>query len=157
MSQPPRALPATLPWRHFLLALAVVTVWGTNFVVIKVALGHLPPFLFAALRFTPSARQRIAGAIIQRPEPGIAFLHPRRAVAGLGQLNGVEDALVVIIAVLPVSFVETGGNGGFAQRAGPDAGEVGGVGEQRCAGKSDSSDGLEHGYLTSGCLMGRSG
>ena len=43
---------AALPWRHFLLALAIVTVWGTNFVVIKVALGSLPPLLFAALRFT---------------------------------------------------------------------------------------------------------
>ncbi len=40
-----------LPWRHALLALAVVAVWGTNFVVIKVALGHLPPLLFGALRF----------------------------------------------------------------------------------------------------------
>jgi len=43
---------AVLPLRHFLLALAVVTIWGTNFVVIKLALGHLPPLLFAALRFT---------------------------------------------------------------------------------------------------------
>jgi O-acetylserine/cysteine efflux transporter len=45
-------MPKTLPLRHFLLALAVVFVWGTNFVVIKLALGHLPPLLFAALRFT---------------------------------------------------------------------------------------------------------
>jgi len=44
-------MPVTLPLRHFLLALAVVAVWGTNFVVIKLALGHLPPLLFAALRF----------------------------------------------------------------------------------------------------------
>ena len=42
---------AIMPLRHFLLALAVVAVWGTNFVVIKLALGHLPPLLFAALRF----------------------------------------------------------------------------------------------------------
>jgi O-acetylserine/cysteine efflux transporter len=41
-----------LPFRHLLLALAVVAVWGTNFVVIKLALGTLPPLLFAALRFT---------------------------------------------------------------------------------------------------------
>jgi len=44
-------MPAALPLRHFLLALAVVAVWGSNFVVIKVALAHLPPLLFAALRF----------------------------------------------------------------------------------------------------------
>jgi hypothetical protein len=42
----------SLPLRHFLLALAVVAVWGTNFVVIRVALDHLPPLLFATLRFT---------------------------------------------------------------------------------------------------------
>ena len=43
---------AALPLRHFLLALAVVAVWGTNFVVIRVGLDHLPPLLFATLRFT---------------------------------------------------------------------------------------------------------
>jgi O-acetylserine/cysteine efflux transporter len=37
---------------NLLLALAVVFVWGTNFVVIKWGLAELPPFLFAALRFT---------------------------------------------------------------------------------------------------------
>jgi len=42
----------SLPLRHFLLALAVVAVWGTNFVVIRVALDHLPPLLFATLRFS---------------------------------------------------------------------------------------------------------
>ncbi|HXC56148.1 MAG TPA: EamA family transporter [Rhizomicrobium sp.] len=40
-----------LPWRHVLLAVAVAAVWGTNFVVIKIALAHLPPLLFAGLRF----------------------------------------------------------------------------------------------------------
>ncbi len=43
---------ASLPLRHFLLALAVVAVWGTNFVVIRVGLDHLPPLLFATLRFS---------------------------------------------------------------------------------------------------------
>ena len=37
--------------RHLLLALAVVAIWGTNFVVIRVGLDRLPPFLFATLRF----------------------------------------------------------------------------------------------------------
>jgi O-acetylserine/cysteine efflux transporter len=40
-----------LPWPHVILALAVVAVWGTNFVVIKFALAHLPPLTLAALRF----------------------------------------------------------------------------------------------------------
>ena len=42
---------AGMPALHLLLALAVMAVWGTNFVVIKQALGHLPPLTLAALRF----------------------------------------------------------------------------------------------------------
>ena len=41
-----------LPLSHLLLALVIVAVWGTNFVVIKLSLDAFPPFLFAALRFT---------------------------------------------------------------------------------------------------------
>jgi O-acetylserine/cysteine efflux transporter len=40
-----------LPTSHLLLALAVVAVWGTNFVVIKWALVALPPFMLGVLRF----------------------------------------------------------------------------------------------------------
>ena len=42
----------SLPASHLLLALAIVAVWGTNFVVIKLSLNAFPPFLFAALRYT---------------------------------------------------------------------------------------------------------
>jgi O-acetylserine/cysteine efflux transporter len=41
-----------LTLRHFLLALAVVAIWGSNFVIIRIGLNHLPPLLFAALRFS---------------------------------------------------------------------------------------------------------
>ncbi len=41
-----------LPPLSLLLALAVMAVWGSNFVVIKYALGHLPPLTLALLRFT---------------------------------------------------------------------------------------------------------
>lgn len=40
---------------HIVLALLVVAVWGTNFVVIKIGLRDFPPFLFATLRFAFSA------------------------------------------------------------------------------------------------------
>ena len=40
-----------LPASHLLLALAIVAVWGTNFVVIKISLDSFPPFYFAALRY----------------------------------------------------------------------------------------------------------
>lgn len=40
-----------LPASHLLLALGIVAVWGTNFVVIKNSLASFPPFYFAALRY----------------------------------------------------------------------------------------------------------
>ena len=40
-----------MPLPHLLLAIAVMAVWGTNFVVISFALEHLPPLVLAALRF----------------------------------------------------------------------------------------------------------
>ena len=49
---PPTVTPrASLPVTHLLLALLVVAVWGTNFVVIRMGLDQCPPLLFAALRF----------------------------------------------------------------------------------------------------------
>lgn len=44
-----------MPFPHLLLALAVVVVWGSNFVVIRAGLDELPPLLFATLRFVFSA------------------------------------------------------------------------------------------------------
>ena len=42
---------SSLSLRDALLALAVMAVWGSNFVVIKIALAVMPPLLLAALRF----------------------------------------------------------------------------------------------------------
>jgi O-acetylserine/cysteine efflux transporter len=42
---------AALPFRRLLLALLIVTIWGSNFVAIKLALLELPPLLLVALRF----------------------------------------------------------------------------------------------------------
>lgn len=42
---------AALPLRHLLLALLTVTIWGSNFVAIKLALLDLPPLLLCMLRF----------------------------------------------------------------------------------------------------------
>lgn len=42
---------AALPFRHLLLALLIVAIWGSNFVAVKLALHDLPPLLLCALRF----------------------------------------------------------------------------------------------------------
>lgn len=41
-----------MPLKDWLAALTVITVWGVNFVVIKLGLGEIPPLLLGALRFT---------------------------------------------------------------------------------------------------------
>ncbi|MBC7368695.1 MAG: EamA family transporter [Undibacterium sp.] len=42
---------AAFPFRHLLLALLIVSIWGANFVAVKIALRELPPLLLCALRF----------------------------------------------------------------------------------------------------------
>ena len=37
--------------KDMFVALCVVIIWGVNFVVIKVGLSDMPPFLLAGLRF----------------------------------------------------------------------------------------------------------
>jgi O-acetylserine/cysteine efflux transporter len=84
-------MPAALPLRHFLLALAVVAVWGTNFVVIKLALGHLPPLLFAALRFTLA----LFPAMLFLPRPNVGW----RNLALYGVLIGVGQFGLLYLAI----------------------------------------------------------
>ncbi|MEU6252146.1 EamA family transporter [Streptomyces sp. NPDC047043] len=40
---------------HLALALVVAAVWGVNFTVVEIGLGHFPPLLFSALRFLAAA------------------------------------------------------------------------------------------------------
>jgi len=61
-----------VPVSHLLLALAVVAVWGTNFVVIKFGLTELPPLLLATLRFALSALPWLL--FIKRPAVGWRYL-----------------------------------------------------------------------------------
>ena len=74
-----------LPARHLLLALAVVAVWGTNFVIIKVALVHLPPLLFAALRFAIALFPAVL--LLPRPQVGWGNLAAYGGLIGVGQFG----------------------------------------------------------------------
>jgi O-acetylserine/cysteine efflux transporter len=82
---------ATLPPLHALLALAVVAVWGVNFVVIKLALGVLPPLTFAALRFTFAFLP--AALFLKKPDA------PWRNLAAYGLLIGVGQFGLLFIAM----------------------------------------------------------
>jgi len=81
-----------LPLNHLLLALAVVFVWGTNFVVIRWGLdGGMPPFLFATLRFALSALPWL----LFMPRPAVAWSR----LAGFGVLLGVGQFGLLYLAI----------------------------------------------------------
>jgi O-acetylserine/cysteine efflux transporter len=81
-----------LPLNHLLLALAVVFVWGTNFVVIRWGLdGGLPPFLFATLRFALSALPWL----LFMPRPAV----PWSKLAWFGVLLGVGQFGLLYLAI----------------------------------------------------------
>lgn len=76
-----------MPRRHVLLGLAVVVIWGVNFVVIDLGLRTFPPLLFVALRFLLVAFP----AVLFVPRPPI----PWRRVAAVGVfLSGGQFALL---------------------------------------------------------------
>jgi O-acetylserine/cysteine efflux transporter len=68
-----------------LLALVVVAIWGTNFVVIKAALATLPPLLFAALRFTLAFLP--AALFVARPAVPWSTLAAYGTLIGAGQFG----------------------------------------------------------------------
>lgn len=76
---------AKLPLRHALLALAVVAVWGTNFVVIKTALATLPPLLLAVLRFALALLPALWW--VPRPKVGWGPLAAYGVLIGAGQFD----------------------------------------------------------------------
>lgn len=81
-----------MPLSHLLLALAVVFVWGTNFVVIRWGLnGGLPPFLFATLRFALSALPWM----LFMPRPAVAW----SKLVWFGVLLGVGQFGLLYLAI----------------------------------------------------------
>ncbi|MEX2130783.1 MAG: EamA family transporter [Pseudohongiellaceae bacterium] len=81
----------TLPWPRLLLAIAVMAVWGTNFVIIEIALEQLPPLLLASLRFSFA----FLPLAIFLPRPKVRW----RILALYGVLIGVGQFGVLFIAM----------------------------------------------------------
>lgn len=77
--------------RHALLALAVVAVWGSNFVVVRVGLEQFPPFLLAGLRFTFAALPGVF--FLRRPRVRWANMAAYGLLIGGGQFGMLFFAL----------------------------------------------------------------
>ncbi|MFK4064767.1 EamA family transporter [Streptomyces sp. NPDC029674] len=76
---------------HICLAVLVAAVWGVNFVVIEVGLGHFPPLLFSALRFLVAALP----AVFFVGRPKVAW----KAVVGVGLVLGVAKFGLLFIGM----------------------------------------------------------
>ncbi|MFJ2675040.1 EamA family transporter [Streptomyces sp. NPDC087525] len=104
---------------HIALAVLVTAVWGVNFVVIEVGLGHFPPLLFSALRFLAAAlpavffvgRPKVAwkwvigvGLVLGVAKFGLLFVGMDQGMpAGLSslvlQIQAVFTALFAVVAL----------------------------------------------------------
>ena len=82
---------APLPWPHLLLALAIMLVWGTNFVIIRIALQHVPALLLATLRFVFVLFPAVF--FVKRPQV------PWRHLAAYGLLIGAGQFGLLFIAM----------------------------------------------------------
>jgi O-acetylserine/cysteine efflux transporter len=85
-----------LPPLHLLLALVVVAVWGTNFVVIKWGLADFPPLTFAALRFTFAVLPMVF--FLKRPAVPWWNLAVYGVLIGVGQFGMLYIAMTNMIS-----------------------------------------------------------
>ncbi|MEU2670887.1 EamA family transporter [Streptomyces sp. NPDC007164] len=76
---------------HIALAALVAAVWGVNFVVIEVGLGHFPPLLFSALRFLVAA----VPAVFLVGRPKVAW----KWIVGVGLVLGVAKFGLLFIGM----------------------------------------------------------
>ncbi|MBW8778760.1 MAG: EamA family transporter [Burkholderiales bacterium] len=74
-----------MPLTHLLLALAVVAIWGTNFVVIRLGLDTFAPYTFAALRYTFSVLPFVF--FIRKPAVSWGKLAAFGVLIGVGQFG----------------------------------------------------------------------
>ncbi|WP_411286616.1 EamA family transporter [Phenylobacterium sp.] len=99
-----------LPLLHALLALAVVAVWGTNFVIIRLGLDDLPPLTFAALRFTFALIPAVF--FLKRPAVSWGNLALYGVLIGVGQFgvlyiamqNSISPGLASLVVQTQVFF-----------------------------------------------------
>ena len=101
---------SSLSLRDALLALAIMLVWGTNFVIIRIGLDTLPPLFFAALRFTFVLLP--AAFFLKRPKISWGNLSLYGVAIGFGQfgllfiaMNGmISPGLASLVIQMQVFF-----------------------------------------------------
>ncbi|MFZ6849037.1 EamA family transporter [Undibacterium sp. RuRC25W] len=79
--------------RHLFTAMIVILLWGMNFVVIKIGLKGIPPFLMGTLRFALVALPSIF--FIPRPKVALKLLVTYAVTISLGQFAFLFSAMAM--------------------------------------------------------------
>lgn len=82
-----------MPLRDWLAALTMITVWGVNFVITKLALSEIPPLLLGCLRFTMVAIPAVF--FVKRPALPLLTVILYGATISLGQFAALFVAMYV--------------------------------------------------------------
>src|SRR3954463_9609914 len=96
--------------RDTLLVLAVVLVWGVNFVAIRWGVDEVPPLLLTALRYVVAAVPAVF--FIKRPKVALGILVGYGIAVGVGQFGllftaikfGMPAGLASVVIQLQVFF-----------------------------------------------------
>ncbi|MBN9229363.1 MAG: EamA family transporter [Legionella sp.] len=99
-----------MPISHLLLALAVVVVWGMNFLFVSVGLTEIPPFLLCGLRFALASIPAIL--FIKRPQSafhwvvvyGLVMFGLQFAFLFLGMSLGMPPGIASVLIQTQVFF-----------------------------------------------------
>lgn len=81
-----------MPLKDWIAALAIIIAWGVNFVVIKVGLQEIPPFLLGGLRFALVA---LAAFLVPRPAVSWRLLIAYGLVLSVAQFGFLFTAMHV--------------------------------------------------------------
>lgn len=80
-----------MPGRDLLLALAIVVVWGVNFMAIKWGVAEVAPLLLSALRYVVAALPAVF--FIRRPQVALSLLVGYGVFVGVGQFGLLFSAI----------------------------------------------------------------
>jgi O-acetylserine/cysteine efflux transporter len=80
-----------MPARDLLLALAIVVVWGVNFMAIKWGVTEVAPLLLSALRYVVAALPAVF--FIRRPDVALSILVGYGVFVGVGQFGLLFSAI----------------------------------------------------------------
>ncbi len=102
-----------MPVHHILFGFLVSLVWGVNFVVMKIGLDHLSPFLFVALRFAIVFLLLFPWLRIIRGHMWLIFavgvclggLHFSFAIMGLKLAENVTSIIVIVQLHVPLTLI----------------------------------------------------